>query len=91
MRTGPTPRVTRLREEVVMPRVRVICDGDHAGDLDGLVQPTHHVLSPSADPRYVSRSDGRRMRVHTSPATRWADGDLFAKPERHVRSATAGA
>lgn len=30
-------------------RVRVICDNDYAGDPDGLVQLSHHLLSPTVD------------------------------------------
>lgn len=32
-----------------MPRTRVICDNDYAGDPDGLVQLAHHLLSPSVE------------------------------------------
>lgn len=39
-----------------MARARVICDNDYAGDPDGLVQLTHHLLSPSVDVRAVLAS-----------------------------------
>ncbi len=35
------------------PRIRLILDNDYAGDPDGLFQLAHHLLSPSADLRFV--------------------------------------
>ena len=38
---------------LIRPRCRVILDNDFAGDPDGLFQAAHHLLSPSADVRFI--------------------------------------
>lgn len=62
-----------------MPRARIICDNDYAGDPDGVVQLAHHLLSPSVDVRAVVAS-------HLAP------GDVFdpsGRSAEHGRAVAA--
>ncbi len=81
-----------------MPRTRVICDNDYAGDPDGLLQLAHHLLSPSVDVRAVVASHlaagdafdaSGRSAAHGAQAAR-AVARLAGRPEVPVLAGAEG-